>query len=82
MSRRIHSVLLLTAGIALGCVLSLCQSTASAQRTGGEPPFANSVEQRQDMVAQLRDIKELLKEQNALLKSGKLQVVVTLPDKN
>jgi len=36
----------------------------------GQPPFANPVEQRADMIRELREIKELLKEQNALLKSG------------
>jgi len=71
----------LLVGIVLGyCVLSFYQPTASAQRrTGGQPPFANSVEQRIEMVNQLKEIKELLKEQNALLSSGKLTVVVSGP---
>lgn len=34
----------------------------------GKPPFANAIDQRQDMIRELREIKELIKEQNALLK--------------
>ncbi|MCH7726828.1 MAG: hypothetical protein IH991_10155, partial [Planctomycetes bacterium] len=32
-------------------------------------PFGNAVEQRQQMVRELREIKELLKAQNALLRA-------------
>ncbi len=66
---------------ALACMLGLWQNSAAAQRTGGEPPFANAVEQRQESNALLREIRDLLKEQNALLRSGKVQVVVSLPEK-
>lgn len=45
-------------------------STSGAAPQAGQPPFANPVEQRADTVRELREIKELLKEQNALLKSG------------
>jgi hypothetical protein len=34
------------------------------------PPFANPIDQRSDTVRELREIKELLKEQNALLRGG------------
>jgi hypothetical protein len=50
-------------------VLGFYQSLGAAPQAG-QPPFANPVEQRADMVRELREIKELLKEQNALLKSG------------
>jgi hypothetical protein len=43
-------------------------------------PFANAVEQRAEMIEQLRAVVAELKEQNALLKSGALQVIVA-PDK-
>ncbi len=56
------------------CVLGFYQ-TSSAQ-TEPKGPFANSVEQRQDTVRLLGEIRDLLKEQNALLKSGQLKVVV------
>ena len=81
MKRRAGWALLLVANVLCYCVLSFYQTTDAQQRTGGEPPFANSIEQRNEMVAQLREIKELLKEQNALLRSGNLRVVVTLPEK-
>jgi hypothetical protein len=45
-------------------------STLGAAPQAGQPPFANPVEQRSDMVRELREIKDLLKEQNALLRSG------------
>jgi hypothetical protein len=45
-------------------------STSGAAPQSGQPPFANSLEQRAEMVVELRDIKELLKEQNSLLRSG------------
>ena len=45
-------------------------STLGAAPQAGQPPFANPVEQRADQVRELREIKELLKEQNALLRGG------------
>ena len=45
-------------------------STLVAQPQGGLPPFANPVEQRAEQVRELREIKELLKEQNELLRGG------------
>ncbi len=45
-------------------------SNLGAQPQGGLPPFANPVEQRADQVRELREIKELLKEQNELLRGG------------
>lgn len=75
-------------GVAVVCgVLSLHRGTSAAPR-GDQQPFGNSLEQRQEQVSQLKEICELLKaqntllrEQNALLSSGRLQVVVTLPPK-
>jgi hypothetical protein len=45
-------------------------STLGAAPPAGQPPFANPIDQRQEMIRELREIKELLKEQNALLRSG------------
>lgn len=74
------------AAAALCGVLSLYQAGNAAPR--GEPPFSNPAEQRLDQINYLSQISDLLKEQNRLLKeqnallsSGKLQVVVTLPEK-
>jgi len=71
--------LLLAANAAIWCVLSFYGSTEAAPRTDNQP-FANSVEQRFEMIRELKQLNTLLREQNALLRSGKLQVVVTLPD--
>ena len=67
---------LLAFNVAMWCMLGFYGSmTAAPQR--GQPPFANAVEQRAEMVRQLQEINAALKEQNALLRSGKIQVVVT-----
>lgn len=51
-----------------------------SQTTAAPPevrqPFANPVEQREAMIRLLQESNQLLREQNALLKSGKLQVEV------
>jgi hypothetical protein len=54
-------------------------STLGAAPQAGQPPFANPIDQRADMVRELREIKELLKEQNALLKSGAAKIDVNKP---
>jgi len=59
-------------------VLSFYQSS-SAQQRGATQPFANSVEQRMEMISHLKSIEQLMREQNELLRSGKLKVVVELP---
>ena len=79
MNQRTGWVLLLAAGALLWGVLSFHQTTDAAQKTGGQPPFANSVEQRMEMVHQLQEIRDLLREQNALLKSGNVKVVIVEP---
>ena len=38
-------------------------------RAAPQPPFANSVQQRAEMIRELKEIKLLLKEQNTLLRS-------------
>jgi len=67
---------LLGAGVLFGAVLGFYGTSSAAQRTGGQPPFANAVEQRMEMISLLREIRDLLKEQNALLRSGELKVQV------
>lgn len=61
--------------IATWGVLSFYQPSRAQQR-GPAQPFANSVQQRMDMVEHLKAIETLLVEQNNLLRSGKLKVVV------
>jgi len=60
--------LVIANGVAVG-VLGF-YSTSGAAPQAGQPPFANPVEQRADQLRELREIKELLKEQNDLLRSG------------
>lgn len=61
------SVFTLIAGLGL-CVLGFYSSSGAAPQ-GGQPPFANAVEQRNEMIRELREVKELLKEQTALLRT-------------
>jgi hypothetical protein len=60
------SMLVIVNGIGLS-VLGFYSSSGAAPQ-GGQPPFANAVEQRNEMIRELREIKELLKEQNAMLR--------------
>jgi hypothetical protein len=72
---------LLLVGIVLcSCVLSFYRTT-NAQPPQAKEPFANSVEQRMDMLRVLTEIRDQLKEQNALLRSGELKVIVVQPKK-
>jgi hypothetical protein len=78
MPRRTGWMLLIIANILFCGVLSFYRTTDAAQTTRrNPPPFANSVQQRLDMNNTLNEIKELLAEQNALLRSGKLTVIVS-----
>ena len=54
-------------------------SIGGAAPQAGQPPFANPVDQRSDMVRELREIKDLLKEQNALLRGGAVKGDANLP---
>ena len=67
------------------CVLSFQQTPSSAQTNPGANadnlPFANSIVQRQEMIANLKDINAEIKAANALLRSGKLKVVVSVERK-
>ena len=64
--------LLLAANAAVLGMLGLYGICGAAPQSG-QPPFANSIEQRAEMVVELREIKELLKEQNALLRGGAIK---------
>ena len=67
------------------CVLSFQQTTTNAQ-TNRDPnpdglPFANSVAQRMEINTHLREINAEIKAANALLRSGKMKVVVSVEHK-
>jgi len=68
---------LVVSAISLGAlgVLSLYQTTTAAPPEV-RLPFANSVEQRFEMIRTLSEIRDLLKEQNVLLQSGKVRVML------
>jgi hypothetical protein len=65
----------LAAVVATWGVLSFYQPS-NAQQKGPSQPFANAVQQRSEMVEHLKAIEALLTEQNDLLRSGKLRVIV------
>ncbi|QDU28787.1 hypothetical protein ETAA8_38920 [Anatilimnocola aggregata] len=60
------SALVIAGGVGL-YVLGFYSSSGAAPQ-GGQPPFANPIDQRNEMIRELREIKELLKEQNSLLR--------------
>ncbi len=64
---------LIVLNVLFGCVLCFYQPGQAAPTE----PFANSTGQRAEMISLLKEINGQLKEQNALLASGKLQVVAT-----
>jgi len=71
--------LLLIANALAWCMLLFYQATIAAppgKPQDGRLPFANPVAQRNEMIEQLRQMNQQLQEQNALLKSGRLTVVV------
>ncbi len=76
MNRRTGWALLLAVNALGYCVLSFYQTGTAAP---APLPFANSIEQRGEMLQELKEIKELLKEQNAMLRSGDAKVTVQLP---
>jgi hypothetical protein len=80
MTRRTGSMLFMIASVVCCCVLSFYQT--SAAQSGSRPTLANPVEERKELISNLEEIKNLLKEQNALLRSGQVKVIVTeLPKK-
>ena len=60
---------LVIANVLVWCVLSFYGSTAAAPQSARQP-FSNPVEQRHEMIRELKEIKALLKEQNALLRNA------------
>jgi hypothetical protein len=63
---------LVVANVVVAGVLGF-YSTLGAAPPQGQLPFANPVEQRADQIRELREIKELLKEQNDLLRGGAIK---------
>jgi len=70
---------LLVCANVLGLLVLGFYSIGGAAPQAGQPPFANPVDQQSDMVRELREIKDLLKEQNALLRGGAVKGDVNSP---
>jgi hypothetical protein len=60
--------LLVLANALAVCVLSFYRTSGAAPQ-GAQPPFANAVDQRNEMIRELQEIRVLLQEQNALLRA-------------
>ncbi len=75
------SLVLAVVNVLFLCVLGLYQTTSAQQPRPSNPPFPNAEEQRGEMINLLTELKALVKEQNALLRSGDLRVVVTTTKK-
>lgn len=74
MNRRNQWWLPILAVVVCYCVLSFYR--IGAAQSSSVPTLANAPKDRQAMIANLEEIKNLLKEQNDLLRSGKVKVVV------
>lgn len=81
MSRKSGLMLLLVANVLCYCMLGFYQIGA-AQQSSPRPTLADPTEERKRMDIHLDEIKNLLKEQNALLRSGQVKVIVTELPKN
>lgn len=86
MTKSLQGMMLLGAIVLCCYMLSFYQTTSAAPHA--PPPFANSVEQRFETINELREIRELMKEHNALVKeqiallrSGEVKVVMATADK-
>jgi hypothetical protein len=71
--------LILAGNVLAWGVLGLYQTTSAQNPVPPQLPFANSVQQRFEMVDLLKETNRLLKEQNDLLRSGQLKVIVVQP---
>lgn len=75
MNRKTTLMLLVVAGVLSCCALSFHQ--IGAAQNAAPPAMDNGAQEPQKMISNLEEIKNLLKEQNALLRSGQVKVIVT-----
>lgn len=66
---RWNSPWLLIAIATAGCMLGFYGTGGASPQSGGRQPFRNAVDQREDMIRELKEIRALLKAQNALLQT-------------
>ena len=67
--RHTRWAILVIANLGAWCMLGFYGTTGAAPQAG-KPPFNNAVEQREEMIRELKEIKTLLKEQNMLLQAA------------
>jgi hypothetical protein len=70
MSRKHSFIAPLAAAAAVLLGMLLFYNTLGAAPPAGQPPFVDATVQREQILAELRSIRELIKEQNALLKES------------
>lgn len=75
-STRARWTLVVAANVVAWCMLGLMRQT-DAQPPSTGAPFTDAVEQRNEIISQLKQLNGLVKEQNALLRSGQLHVVLS-----
>lgn len=76
-------VIVLTAAVLFaGGMLGLYRTACAQQQRGNQLPFSNSVEQREEMVRELKEIKELMREQNSLLRTLVTHATATAAKEN
>jgi hypothetical protein len=87
MKRRLGWAVPIAAIATLCCMLSFYQADAAAPKEERDQ-LANAIEQRMEMIGELKQIAGLLREQNALLKeqndllkSGKIKVIAAGTEK-
>ena len=67
-SKRFRWSVLIVGNVLVLGMLSFYRSSDAAPRTS-QPPFANAVEQRQEVIAVLKEIRDEMKAQTALLRT-------------
>ena len=77
---KLGSVLLAAGAICLG-VLGFYGNGQAAPRATNQQ-FSNAISQRQEIIEQLRENNRLLRQQNALLTSGKIVVSINQRSRN
>ena len=70
--------LLVAGNVAAWCVLSFFQTTTAAPPPAERYQFGNAIEQRQEIINQLKELNASVKEQNALLRGGRAPQVVPI----
>ncbi|NLE38401.1 MAG: hypothetical protein GX621_10290 [Pirellulaceae bacterium] len=88
MKHHFLGAILLAVGMVVGGMLGFHGPSVSAAQKQNVPPFADSAGRSLNIIGELKELvaltktqNDLLREQNQLLKSGKLRVVVTVDER-